>query len=136
MSGNLYDAIIHPDVAYDLKGETGDGAWVAPAQYVTVAPLQNNETGQFGGFRFIESPRAALVADGGSSTVDLYTSYFFGKDHLGLVESIPGHIVIAPPTDKLQRLPSVGWYAYLGFDTIREAAQRMLKSASSIGANS
>jgi len=134
-SGN-YAAIIHPHQAYDLKGETGDGAWVAPAQYVTVTPLMNNEMGIFAGFRFIESPRVDINDGGGSSTVDTYTAFFFGSDHLGEIESIPPHIVIGPVTDKLRRFATVGWHTYLGFDTIREASQRKLLSASAIGANS
>ena len=133
-SGN-YGAIVHPHQGYDLKGETGDGAWVAPAQYVTVTPLLNNELGIFGGFRFIESPRVDINADGGSGTTDTYTAFFYGQDHLGEVESIPPHIVIGPVTDKLRRFATVGWHTYLGFDTIREASQRKLLSASAIGAN-
>lgn len=135
LSNGTYGAIIHPHQAYDLKGETGDGAWVAPAQYVTVTPLMNNEMGMFGGFRFVESPRVDINTDGGSSTVDTYTAFFYGQDHLGEVESIPPHIVMGPVTDKLMRFQPIGWHAYLGFDTIREASQRKLISASALGAN-
>ena len=72
-SGSLYAAIIHPDVGYDLKGETGDGTWVAPHQYVDTANLYNDEVGTFGGFKFIETSRANVNLTGGSnSTVDLH----------------------------------------------------------------
>jgi N4-gp56 family major capsid protein len=135
LSGGDFGAIIHPHQGYDLKGETGDGAWVAPAQYVTVTPLMTNEMGRFGGFRFVESPRVDINADGGSSTTDTYTAFFYGQDHLGAVESIPPHVVIGPVTDKLRRFATVGWHTYVGYDTIREASQRKLLSASAIGAN-
>ena len=136
LSGGNFGAIIHPHQGYDLKGETGDGAWVAPAQYVTVTPLMNNEIGIFAGFRFLESGRVDINDGGGSSTVDTYTSFWYGQDHLGNVESIPPHIVIGPVTDKLRRFATVGWHVYTGYDTIREAGQYKLLTASAMGANS
>jgi N4-gp56 family major capsid protein len=128
-------AVIHPDVAYDLKSESGDGAWVSPAQYVNTEKIYNNEIGKFGGFRFIESSRAKLNADGGSTTVDTYTTYFFGKEFLAKAETIPASMVLGPVTDYLRRWQPLGWYGYLGYDTLREASLRRLVGASSIGAN-
>ena len=135
LSGGNLASIIHPHQGYDLKGETGDGAWVAPAQYVTVTPLMNNEIGIFGGFRFLESGRVDINANGGSGNTDVYTSFWYGQDHLGEVESIPPHIVLGPVTDKLRRFATVGWHTYLGFDTIREASQIKMLTASAIGSN-
>lgn len=134
-SGSLYAAIIDPDVSYDLKGETGDGAWIAPHQYVDTSNVYTDEVGTFGGFKFIESSRIDLNADGGSGTVDTYTTYFFGQEFLAKAESIAPHMVIGPVTDKLMRFQPVGWHFYLGFDTFREASLRRLLSASSIGSN-
>lgn len=134
-AGEMYAALIHPDVGYDIKSETGDGAWLAPHIYVDVANVYNNEMGSFAGFRFIETPRAKLNADGGSSTVDTYTSYFMGSEALGEVETIPGSTVLGPVTDKLMRFQPLGWYSFVGFDTVREAALQRLISSSSIGSN-
>lgn len=130
-----YAAVIHPDVSYDLRSETGDGAWIMPAQYVDTATIYSNEFGTFGGFKFLESPRAKLNPDGGSTTVDTYTTYFFGREFLAKVESIPPHMVLGPVTDKLKRLQPLGWHLYAGWDTLREAALQRVLSASSIGAN-
>jgi N4-gp56 family major capsid protein len=130
-----YAGIIHPDVAYDLKGETGDGSWTAAAQYSEVSRIWNDEIGLFAGIRFVESPRAKLNADGGSGTVDTYTSYFFGQEFLAKAESIPPHMVLGPVTDKLRRFQPLGWHAYVGWDTLREAALRRVISASTIGSN-
>ncbi len=136
VAGDLYAAVIHPDVAYDLKSETGDGAWIAPHQYVDTANIYNDEIGTFGGFRFLESARCTLTADGGATTTDTYTTYFMGAQALAKAEPIPGHVVIGPVVDALMRVRPVGWYAYVGWDTYREAALQRLISASSIGANS
>lgn len=133
--GGLYAAVIHPDVAYDFKSETGDGAWVTPAQYVDTQRLYNNEIGTFGGFRWTESNRATLTADGGATTTDTYHTYFMGADALAKAESIAPHIVMGPVTDKLMRFQPLGWHAYVGWKILREASIRVGVSASSIGAN-
>lgn len=132
----VYRAFIHPDVGYDLKDETGDGAWVAPAQYVLPAKIYMNEIGMFGGFRFIETPRAKLNADGGASNVDTYTSYFVGAEGVAKAVSIAPHMVLGPVTDKFRRYQPLGWYGYWGLAPLREESVRRLISASSIGANS
>ncbi len=133
-AGNFF-SLIHPHVSYDLKSETGDGAWVAPAQYVNTDQIYNNELGLFGGFRFINSSRALLNADGGAGTVDTYTTYFIGKDALAEAETVPPSIVIGPVTDLLMRWQPIGWYGYFGFGGLRSAATERLLAASSIGAN-
>lgn len=133
--GSEYVWIAHPHVTYDLKSETGDGAWVAPKQYVDTAGIYNNEVGTFGGFRFIETNRASITADGGSGTVDTYRNYILGQEALAMAESIPVGMVPGPVTDYLKRLVPLGWYGYFGFDTFRDEAARVLVCASSIGAN-
>jgi N4-gp56 family major capsid protein len=64
-----YMAYIHPDVSYDLRAESGvGGAWWEPHAYGQQREIWNGEVGTFQGFRFIESPRAPVFADAGSST--------------------------------------------------------------------
>ena len=133
--GGFYVAIIHPDVAYDLKSETGDGAWVSPAQYVDTDRIYRNEIGTFGGFRFIENARAKVNTDGGATTFDSYTTYFLGQQAGAKAVSIPLHMVEGPVTDKLRRFFPLGWHTYAGWDTFREASLIRMLSISSIGAN-
>jgi N4-gp56 family major capsid protein len=134
-AGNLYWSAIHPDVAYDLKSETGDAGWLVPAAYVDTQRVYNNEIGTFGGFRFLETPRAKLNEDGGDTNVDTYTTYFLGSEALGEAVSIPPHTVIGPVTDKLMRFRPLGWYGYLGFGIVRQPSVRRIVSSSSIGDN-
>jgi N4-gp56 family major capsid protein len=135
LMGTFYGCVIHPDVAYDLKTETGDGAWVAPAQYVNTEKIYNDEIGAFAGFRVIEHNDALINTDGGSGTVDTYTTYFMGQEALAKVEVVSPNIVMGPVTDKLRRLQPLGWHAYAGWGEFRNLASRRLISASSIGAN-
>jgi len=130
-----YIFVLDPDVSYDLKSETGDGAWVAPAQYVNTEKIYNNEIGTFGGFRFLETPRVTVTANAGDSNVDTYRSYLFGKEALAKAESIPASMVLGPVTDLLRRWQPLGWYGYFGYGMLRQASQWIITSASSIGDN-
>jgi len=134
--GTSYAGVINPDVAYDLKAETGDGSWTAAAQYSGVERIWNNELGTYAGIRFIESERTKISDGGGSGTVDSYTTYFFGQEFLAKAESIPPHMVLGPVSDKLRRFQPLGWTFYAGWAVLRSAALQRVLTASSIGANS
>jgi len=135
--GANYGAVIHPDVGYDLKGETGDGGWAGTAQRnEDGGRIWNDEIGTFANVRFVESPRAKISDGGGSGTVDSYTTYFFGQEFLAKAESIPAHMVLGPVTDKLMRFQPLGWHTYVGYGGLRSAALRRVLTASTIGANS
>ena len=133
--GSKFAAVIAPDVAYDLQSETGEAGWLLPAAYVDTARIYNGELGTWAGFKFIESNRGYLGTDAGDSNVDTYKTYFIGRECLAKAESIPPHIVLGPVTDKLRRFQPLGWHAYIGYDTLREASIRALITASSIGSN-
>lgn len=133
--GQDYVWVINPAVSYDLKSETGDGAWIAPAQYVNTDKVYNNEIGKFAGFKFVTSNRALITTDGGSGTVDTYHNYIFGQENTAKAVSIAPGIVQGPVTDYLLRLVPLGWYGYLGWDTFRAEASRLVLCASSIGDN-
>ncbi|WP_461521046.1 N4-gp56 family major capsid protein [Porticoccus sp.] len=134
--GNLYAAVIHPDVAYDLKVETGDGAWIMPHQYVDTQALYVDEIGTFGGFKFVESNRTDLDEDAGTAgTESVYSTYFFGQQAIAKAESIAPSMVMGPVTDHLNRFRPLGWYAYLGYGEFRSASLRRLRATSSIGTN-
>lgn len=135
--GSSYAGVIHPDVAYDFKAETGDGSWAGVGQRQEGgARIFNDEIGKYANIRFIESPRCKVSDGGGAGTVDSYTSYFFGQEFLAKAESIPPHMVLGPVTDKLMRFQPLGWHLYAGWGELRSAALRRVLTASSIGANS
>ena len=133
--GADYIWVLAPAVSYDLKSETGDGAWIAPTQYVNTDRIYNNEIGKFAGFKFVESNRVTLTTDGGAAAVDTYHNYIFGAENTAKAVSTPPKIVAGPVTDYLMRLQPLGWYGYLGYDTFRAEASRLVLCASSIGDN-
>ena len=133
--GDFYLGICDPDVLFDLMEETGDGAWIGPHQYVDTQAIYNGEVGTFAGVKFMSTTRAKLNADGGSSAVDTYTTYWIGAEALAKAESVPAHIVIGPVTDKLMRFRPIGWHTYAGWGVLRQASVRRHLVASSIGSN-
>jgi N4-gp56 family major capsid protein len=141
-AGNLYTAYIHPDVAYDLRGETGAAAWRDPHTYSQPDEIWTGEVGQFEGFRFIETPRAPLFADTGvGGTVDVYGTVFLGQQAIakgfsrGDGNTPDPQVILGPVVDHLRRFQPVGWYGLEGFGRFREASIRRLESSSSIGVN-
>jgi N4-gp56 family major capsid protein len=140
--GGQYVSFIHPDVSYDLRGETGAAAWRDPHTYSQPAEIWNGEVGSFEGFRFIETPRAAVTVDAGvGSTVDVYNTMFVGRQALAKAFSTSEgngphpRVILGPVVDKLQRFKPIGWY-WLGiYGMFRQESLRQYKTSSSIAIN-
>lgn len=136
----MYMAFIHPDVSYDLRRETGAASWRDPHNYNNIGPIYNGEIGAFEAVRFVETPRAPLDLTGGSaSTVDLYQTIIMGRQSLAKAHSITDgngaypKVVRGPVVDSLMRFNPVGWYWLGGYGIFRQAAIRLINSASSLG---
>lgn len=142
--GNYYLAFIHPDVAYDLMGQTGNATWNEPHAYQADSQLWQGELGSFQGFRFIETPRAPIFADAGSSTTntDVYRTICMGRQALAKAYSyVDGNgeyptVVASPVTDHLRRQVPWGWYWLGAYGVFRQTALLGIEQASSIGLNS
>lgn len=139
---NYFRGFIHPDVAVDLRTETGVAAWREPHVYSQPGEIWNGSIGAFEGVEFLETPRAEVLADAGSSTTltDVYKTIIVGKQALAKAWSstvsgpIP-QIVHGEITDKLKRFKPVGWYWLGGYGRFREEALRRIESSSSLGTN-
>ena len=140
-NGN-YVGIIHPDVSYDLRGDTAVTDVIQYQIQQDGAPVRAGSIGTFNGITYIENPRAGLIADGGSGTFDAYQTLIVGKQALAKAFSrAPGFgeepsVVVGPVTDTLRRFHPVGWYHLVGYARFREAALHRVESISIIGANS
>lgn len=64
--GSLYWVGIHPEVAHDLRAETGAASWRNPHEYQSNQEIWAGEIGQFEGAYFVESNRLYAAGDGGS----------------------------------------------------------------------
>ena len=137
-----YAAVIHPKVAYDLRGETGTAGWRDPHVYSQPQQIWNGELGEFEGFRFVVSPRSPEFLNSGvGGTVDVYRTLFFGRQAMAKAYSTwEGRgaypiVIFGPVIDKLKRLQPVGWHWFGAYGMFRQEALTSYESASSIGAN-
>lgn len=131
--GMLYAAYIHPEVAHDLRGETGALAFEDIRKYTepNVGNILNQVTGVLGGAYFVETPRAYSATDGASSARN-YRTVIAGQQALAEATAVEPGVVIGPVVDKLMRFRPIGWYSLQGWARYREESLYRIESGSSI----
>ncbi len=138
-AGGSYVGFIHPDAVYDMIEQTGTADLRSFQIRQDAAGVRNGEIGTFDGVRFISTPRALLVTDGGATTTDVYGTLIVGQQALAKAYSTmfgPDPTVeFGPVTDRLRRFQPIGWYAMCGYGVFRGEALYRIESASSIGSN-
>ena len=72
--GNLYWAGIHPEVAHDLRAETGVGSWRQPHEYQANNEIWAGEIGTYEGAFYVESPRMFTPKTGATQTTTTTTT--------------------------------------------------------------
>lgn len=140
--GDKYFCGIHPDVAHDLRSETGSGGWQDVHKYAAPGVFWPGEIGEYEGCFFVESARMKSAADGvdldgsgsGTDQATVYRTIFAGAEALaeGVLVEPQARIGVIP--DRLNRFFPLGWYGYLGWARFREEALWRLESGSSINA--
>jgi N4-gp56 family major capsid protein len=139
----FYAGFIHPDVSYDFRGATGGANWRDPHTYSQPDQIWNGEIGAFEGVVFVETSRAPIFADAGSSTTntDVYGTLICGQEAFAKAWAIADggrplpRTFPTPVTDNLRRFIGHGWYFMVAYGIFRQAALRRIESSSSIGAN-
>lgn len=125
-SGENYVAVAHPDVLVDVLSDTG---WLSPHQYVDTRNIYNAEVGTYLGARFISSPRTTVETVG---AVDVYNTYFLGREALVEAIKVEPHVVIGPQVDRLRRFFPIGWYGLGGWAMFRQESVQIARTASSV----
>jgi hypothetical protein len=141
-------AMIHPDVSYDLRSQTGNGAWRDAQQYAGAANIGApgycngiwaGEIGGFEGFRVIENSRAPYFVQGGSSSQNVYGTLFFGREALLKIwATVEGNgprpsMVDSPITDRLRRFRPIGWYQMVAYGIFRQNCLYRYETSSALG---
>lgn len=129
--GDLYWCGIHPDVAHDLRSETGAGAWRDSHQYAAPGVFWPGELGEYEGAFFVESARMKSAADGASGRT-VFRTIFAGKEALAEGVQVEPEVRVGVIPDRLNRFFPLGWYGYLGWVRFREEALYRIESSSSI----
>jgi N4-gp56 family major capsid protein len=131
--GMLYAAYMHPEVAHDLRAETGALSFEDIRKYTdpNVGNILNATTGVLGGAYIVETPRAYSATDGASSA-KVYRTIIAGQQALAEATAVEPGIVQGPIVDKLMRARPLGWYSLQGWSIYRQASLYRLETGSSI----
>ena len=131
--GMLYACYMHPEVAHDLRSETGALSFEDIRKYTdpNVGNILNAVTGVYGGAYVVETPRAYTATDG-TSSAKVYRTIVAGQQALAEATAVEPGIVIGPVVDKLMRFRPVGWYSLQGWSLYRQESIYRIESTSSI----
>jgi len=84
-AGGRFALIFHPDQGYDLRNDPKlTNAWQHAAARGDDNPLFGHAVADYMGIRFYESQNVYTLADGGSSTTDLYYAIMLGERAYGI----------------------------------------------------
>jgi N4-gp56 family major capsid protein len=129
--GNLYAGYIHPEVAHDLRSETGAQSFEDVQKYTNSSEILAQATGVYGGCYFMETARALVLGDGASS-INVYRTNILGAQAVAEATAVEPGVVVGPVTDQLMRQRPIGWYSLQGWSMYRQAAAYRIESSSSI----
>lgn len=110
-----YVAIIHPDVAMDVRALNG---WIDVVKYGAPDRIYQGEIGMIEGIRFIENTEAKIWYQGGASSGNVYATNFIGKGAYATTELEGGGLEMivkqngsAGTEDPLNQRSTIGWKA-------------------------
>lgn len=139
LTGKDYLAFIHPDVAYDIMGDT---AWTNANQYAGSEKIFNGEIGKLYGVRYIETTMAPIFEGQGHDDDDVYGTIVIGANAYGVPdiagsskpETIIKDLGSGGTSDPLDQRSSAGWKAYLASVRLDELCILRVESGASVGA--
>lgn len=110
MANGMFAAVIHPDVEYDLQG---DSNWTNAAQYVEkgINRIYQGETGELYGVKFLRSSNAPVLTNSGSANTEVYKSLFFGEEAFGVSDLLDVKTIVQSPSKNsaLELYSDIGW---------------------------
>ena len=95
--GNYYLAVVHPDVAEDLR--VNDDAWIEAHKYSAAEEIFAGEIGRMHGIRFVESNLAPVIKSDGQSYATFKT-LIFAKDAFAIVDPEGGNMRMIVKSEK------------------------------------
>lgn len=119
--GQFYGGIVHPNVVFDIRRESGPNGWRTPQEYMNDLKLYRGEFGEWEGVRFIQNARARKANDG-TTGATVYRSYILGREALAEAVVVEPGVEVSPIVDRFRRFVPVGWYGDLAFKIFRDAA--------------
>lgn len=131
-----FAGVIHPDVKYDLQGDTT--YWLAAHQYTDkgVEKVYKGEAGEMYGVKFIMTTDALQMVNSGSANADVYQSYIVADGFLGTSDLQGLQIIVKDPlpSSTLNLTSTVGWKATFATRALKASGMVRLESSSTFGA--
>lgn len=130
--GEFFVGVVHPNVVYDLRKETGSGSWRVPNEYGTdQSRIWRGEFGEFEGVRWIQNARTRNKNDGAASA-QVYRTFILGREALAKSVIQAPEIRLGPIVDRLNRFKPVGWYSDLDVKVFRDGALVRLEATTNM----
>ena len=111
-SKDRFVAVAHPDVIFDLQGDTN---WVNAHLYTEkgINAIYNGEAGDMYGTRFISSTKAPKVATGGSANTPVYQTFIMGAEFFGVskLQDLKTYIDSPSPRSAARMYSDIAWKA-------------------------
>lgn len=95
--GDSYRGIIHPYVKFDVETDDDAGGWIDAARYAGAERLFSGELGKYAGVRFMSSSKAAIIADSGTGSIDVYSTTIFGPRFFAIGDWGNNETFVTPP---------------------------------------
>lgn len=127
--GNNFAAVIHPNVAFDLKNEAGANVWSTPHVNVDTSEVYNGVVATYAGADFLESREVSTTTIGATT---VYNSYFLGAEAILEASAIEPHLVIGEIVDPMKRVVPVSWHALLGWSIFRQNSIQVVRSKTNL----
>ena len=126
--GGYWAAVISPDSAYDLQGDTATGAWADANRYAGADKLFSGEIGKLYGVRFLETSnamthaekngaatsRSAIVASGVIHETLVVGANYFGITKLQQLQTFIKPFGSAGTADPANQIASAAWKTTFG----------------------
>lgn len=128
--GGYYVALMHPNVVYDLRAETGAGSWLDVHKYAVPDNLFRGEIGALNGVRVVEAPFIQSFA----STVTVWPTLVIGMGAYGVgdFQTLQTYLTPAVPTDSdpLVQRRTVGAKVAFGTQILEQQAMVRIETSS------
>lgn len=137
----MYRSIVPVSCVHDLRG---DSEWLDAHRYVGNADaLRSDMIGTLHGVEFHETNNEEINTDGGSGTVDTYSTFVFGRGAYGIVDvagSAAPKVIVKNPSagdtsNALDMYSTVGWKVTFAAKVLNADWCIEILAASSVGAN-
>ena len=127
-----YMGIAHPDVTFDLEG---DSNWVNAHIYTEkgVNAIYNGEAGELYGVRFVETSLAPILTNSGSAGTEVYITQIIGKDFFGVskLQNLETFVDAPSPRSALRLWNDVGWKASMVAKALNDSFCARVETAAS-----